>query len=123
MNKADLVKAIADQSKLTQVDAEKALNAFVSVVTDSLKAGDSVILVGFGTFKTAKRAARIGVVPGTDKKREYPAKTVAKFSAGSKLAESVNEEAKKPVAKKADKAAPKKADKADKADKKTTKKK
>ena len=60
MSKAELVEKIADQAKLTKVDAERALNAFIGVVTASLKDGDDVTLVGFGTFAVGKRAERSG---------------------------------------------------------------
>ena len=60
MNKTDLIAKIAAKSELSKKDAEKALNAFVDSVTEALKAGDKVALVGFGTFETKKRAARKG---------------------------------------------------------------
>ena len=65
MNKTDLVAAMADQAELSKKDAEKALKAFVDVITDELKAGGKVQLVGFGSFEVADRAARNGVNPLT----------------------------------------------------------
>ena len=58
MNKAELVAAVADKAELTKKDAEKAVKAFVDVVTEELKKGEEVQVVGFGTFKVAERAAR-----------------------------------------------------------------
>ena len=57
MNKSELIAKIADKAELTKKDAEKALNAFVESVTEALKADDKVVLVGFGSFETKKRAA------------------------------------------------------------------
>ena len=65
MNKSELIDAIAKQSDLTKVDAGRALDATVAAVTAALKGGDSVTLVGFGTFKINKRAARTGRNPRT----------------------------------------------------------
>ena len=65
MSKAELVEKIAEQAKLTKVDAERAVNAFINVITASLKAGDDVTLVGFGTFTTGDRAERQGRNPQT----------------------------------------------------------
>ena len=60
MNKSELIEAIAQQAGLTKTDAGKAVDAFTAVVKDALKSGDSIALVGFGTFKVAERAARQG---------------------------------------------------------------
>ena len=65
MNKAELVAAVADKAELTKKDAEKAVKAFVDVVTEELKKGEEVQVVGFGTFKVAERAAREGRNPHT----------------------------------------------------------
>jgi DNA-binding protein HU-beta len=89
MNKAQLVEAIASEAKLTKVDAAKALNAFVSATSKSLKKGERVALVGFGTFSIAKRAARTGRNPQTGKAIKIAAKKVAKFKAGAELAAKV----------------------------------
>ena len=85
MNKAELISAIADKSGLSKVDSKKALDAFIGSVTDTLKAGNKVILVGFGTFSVADRAAREGVNPTTKQKIKIPAKKVAKFKPGADL--------------------------------------
>ena len=89
-NKAELVDAIAAEAKLTKVDAQKALDAFVNATTKALKKGDRVALVGFGSFSVAKRAARTGRNPQTGKAIKIAAKKVAKFKAGAELKKSVN---------------------------------
>ena len=89
MNKAELVDAIASKAGLTKKDAEAAVNAFTGTVTDTLAKGDSVALIGFGTFSTSKRAARDGVNPSTGAKIKIAASTVAKFKVGAKLKEAV----------------------------------
>ena len=98
MNKAELVKAIAEKSGLTQVDAEKALNAFTETITHSLSKGESVALIGFGTYSVSERSARTGINPKTKEPLKIAAKKVAKFKAGSKLAEAVHPVTKKAVA-------------------------
>lgn len=90
MNKADLVNEIANQSGLTKTDAAKAVDAVVNAIQETLKKGEKVTLVGFGTFETSKRKARQGRNPKTGAVINIPAKTVARFKAGSKLSESVN---------------------------------
>lgn len=89
MNKGELIDAIAKDAKLTKVDAGNALNAFVANVTKSLKKGNSVQLIGFGTFSISKRSARTGRNPQTGKEIKIAAKKVAKFKAGKALAETV----------------------------------
>ena len=89
MNKGDMVTAMAQAAKISKTDAEKTLNGMIAAVTGALKKGDSVTLVGFGTFSTSKRAARQGMNPRTKKKMTIPAKKVAKFKAGKKLNDSV----------------------------------
>ncbi|MFC2110827.1 HU family DNA-binding protein [Bacteroidota bacterium] len=89
MNKAELIEAIAADAGLTKADAKKALDAFVGATTGALKKGDRVALVGFGSFSTAKRAARKGRNPQTGKEIKIAAKTVVKFKAGSELAAKV----------------------------------
>jgi DNA-binding protein HU-beta len=85
MNKSQLVEAIAKEAKLTKVDAAKALDATVTAISKSLKKGEGVILVGFGSFSIAKRAARTGRNPQTGKPIKIAAKKVAKFKAGASL--------------------------------------
>lgn len=89
MNKAELINAMAEKSGLSKVDAKKALDSFMSVVTETLKSGDKVSLIGFGTFSVSERQARTGINPATQKLIQIPAKKVAKFKAGLELAEAV----------------------------------
>ena len=89
MSKAELVEKIAEKAKLTKVDAERAVNAFINVVTASLKAGDDVTLVGFGTFTTGDRAERQGRNPQTGEAITISAKNVVKFKPGKALKEEV----------------------------------
>lgn len=89
MNKAELISAIAEQSGLSKVDSKKALDAFVSAVTKSLKAGGRVSLIGFGTFSVAERQARTGINPATKKPIQIPAKKVAKFRPGAELSDAI----------------------------------
>jgi len=85
MTKAELVEKIATESGLTKTDSEKALNAFISSVTNALKGGDSVTLVGFGTFSVSKRAAREGRNPQTGATLHIDEKNVPKFKPGANL--------------------------------------
>ncbi|MDA2924766.1 HU family DNA-binding protein [Acidobacteria bacterium AH-259-O06] len=89
MNKGELVEAIARDAKLSKGQAQSALDAFVSNVQRSLKRGDKVTLVGFGTFSTSSRSARTGRNPQTGMPIKIPAKKVAKFSAGKALKDSI----------------------------------
>jgi DNA-binding protein HU-beta len=89
MNKADLVKAIATKSSLNQATAQKALESMLETFKDTLKKGDKIQLIGFGSFEVAKRAARKGVNPQTKKTISIPAKKVVKFKAGKELKDMV----------------------------------
>jgi len=89
MNKQELVAAMAEKAGLTKADSEKALNAFTASVADALGKGESVQLVGFGTFSVSARAARTGKNPRTGAKITIAAKKVAKFKAGKALADKV----------------------------------
>lgn len=89
MNKAQLVEAMASEAKMTKVDAKKALDAFIAATTKTLKKGDKIALVGFGSFGVAKRAARKGRNPRTGKEIKIGAKKVVKFKAGAELAKAV----------------------------------
>ena len=89
MNKAQLIDAIAAESQLTKADSKKALDAFVSVVSEALKKDDKIALVGFGSFSTSTRAARTGRNPQTGKEIKIAAKKVIRFKAGSELTDSV----------------------------------
>jgi DNA-binding protein HU-beta len=90
MNKTDLVNAIATTSGLNKKNSEAALNAFIASVEDSLKKGDKVVLVGFGTFEVRKRAARKGRNPQTKKEITIPASKAPVFKAGKVLKDKVN---------------------------------
>jgi DNA-binding protein HU-beta len=88
--KAELISAVAEKAGLKKVEAEKAIAAFIATVSETLKKGDKLSLVGFGTFSTSKRAARKGQNPQTGKKINIPAATVPKFKPGKTLKETVN---------------------------------
>jgi DNA-binding protein HU-beta len=90
MNKTDLVNAIASKSGLNKKNSEAALNAFIGTVQDTLKKGDKVVLVGFGTFEVRKRAARKGRNPQTKKEITIPASIAPVFKAGKGLKDKVN---------------------------------
>ena len=90
MTKAELVDAIAKETKLSKVNAEKALAAMISGVIGSLKKGDTVRLVGFGTFDVVSRKARTGRNPQTGKEIKIKASKTPKFRAGQALKEAVN---------------------------------
>jgi DNA-binding protein HU-beta len=86
MNKAELIAKIADDAGITKTQANATLDAFIDAVTKTLKKGDKVTLVGFGTFSVSKRAARNGRNPQTGAVIKIKAKKVAKFKAGKELA-------------------------------------
>ena len=88
MNKTELVNAIA-AAGLTKADYKKALDATLAAISNALKAGDKVALLGFGTFAITERPARTGINPANKQKIEIPAKKVVKFKAGAELAEAV----------------------------------
>ena len=90
MNKTDLVNSIASKSGLNKKNSEAALNAFIASVEDSLKGGDKVVLVGFGTFEVRKRAARKGRNPQTKQEITIPASNAPVFKAGKGLKDKVN---------------------------------
>jgi len=85
MNKAELIEAIATDAGLSKADSKKALDAFIAATTKSLKKGDRVALVGFGSWSVSKRSARTGRNPQTGKEIKIPAKKVVKFKAGAEL--------------------------------------
>ena len=89
MNKTELISAIANEAKLTKVQAKAALDATLQTVADALAKGDKVALIGFGTFAVNEKAARTGINPATKAKIEIPAKKVIKFKAGTELAEKI----------------------------------
>ena len=82
MNKSTLIAKIAEKSELNKKQAEAALNAFTETITEALKAGEKVQLMGFGTFEIKERAARIGRNPATKENIEIPAKKIPTFKAG-----------------------------------------
>ncbi len=90
MNKAELIAKIAEDSKLTKKAAETALDAFMTTVEGSLKKGEKVQLVGFGTFEVRQRAARKGRNPQTKAEIKIPASKAPVFKAGKALKELVN---------------------------------
>jgi len=83
MNKAELIEATAKEALVSKAAAGKALDAIVRAITTAVAKGDSVTLVGFGTFKSAKRAARTGKNPRTGEALKIAATTVPRFSAGA----------------------------------------
>ena len=90
MNKSELIEAIAASADIPKAAASRALDAMIESVTDSLKKGDSVALVGFGTFAVKERAARTGRNPQTEKPINISAAKVPSFKAGKALKDSVN---------------------------------
>ena len=90
MNKTELVAAVADAAELSKKDSEKVLKAFVDVVTEEMKKGEKVQLVGFGTFEVSERAAREGRNPQTGKTMKIEACKAPKFKAGKALKDAVN---------------------------------
>ena len=90
MNKSDLVDAIAESAGLSKADAGRALDAFVETVTSTLKGGDGVSLVGFGTFSVRDRAARTGRNPRTGETIQIKASKNPAFKAGKALKDAVN---------------------------------
>lgn len=90
MNKSDLIDAIADSAGLSKADAGRALDGFVDAITGALKAGQSVSLVGFGTFSVRDRAARTGRNPRTGETIKIAASKNPAFKAGKALKDAVN---------------------------------
>ena len=90
MNKTELVAAVAEQADISKKDAEKALKAFVDVVTEEMKKGEKVQMVGFGTFEVSERPAREGRNPQTGASMVIEASKAPKFKAGKALKDLVN---------------------------------
>lgn len=90
MKKAELVEAVATAADLTKVDAAKAVDATFEAITNALKGGDRVPIVGFGTFSVARRAAREGRNPQTGETVKIAARNAVTFKPGSALKETVN---------------------------------
>lgn len=90
MTKSELIDAIAEKTELSKADASKALAATLESITDALKTGEKVALIGFGTFSVSPRAARTGKNPQTGEVLAIPASNAAKFKAGQQLKDAVN---------------------------------
>ena len=90
MNKAELIDAIADSADLSKASASRALDAVIDSVTNALKSGDQVSLVGFGTFAVKERSARTGRNPQTGQPIEIAAAKVPGFKPGKALKDAVN---------------------------------
>ena len=90
MNKTELIAAVAEKAEISKKDSEKALKAFIDVVTEQLKAGDKVQVVGFGTFEVSERAAREGRNPQTGEPMQIKASKSPKFTAGKALKDALN---------------------------------
>ena len=90
MNKQEFISAVADQAELTKADAGRAVDAMIDVLKSALKSGDTVSLVGFGTFDVRERAARTGRNPRTGENIEIAASKSPGFKAGKALKDAVN---------------------------------
>lgn len=90
MNKADLIENVAKASEITKSQAATAVDTVIASIEKSLKKGDRITLVGFGTFSTSVRKAREGRNPATGKKIKIPKKKVVRFKAGKALVEKLN---------------------------------
>ena len=89
MNRAELVAAVAERASISRPDAERAVGAFIDVVTNALQKGDKVAIVGFGSFELSERAAREGINPATREKIAIPASKLPKFKPGKQLKDAV----------------------------------
>ena len=89
MNKTELIAATAEKANISKKDTEAAVNAVVAVITEALKKGDKVQLVGFGSFEVRERAARVGRNPKTKETISIPASKVPAFKAGKALKDSI----------------------------------
>jgi DNA-binding protein HU-beta len=90
MNKVELIAALADKAEVSKKDAAKVLDAFTDTITEQLSQKEKVTLVGFGTFETKERAARIGRNPQTGKEMKIAASVAPAFKAGKALKDAVN---------------------------------
>ena len=89
MNKTEFITAVAEKSGLSKADAKKAVDAFVETVSDEMKAGGKIALLGFGSFSVTEKAARKGVNPKTKQPIEIAARKVIKFNLGAELIDKV----------------------------------
>jgi len=90
MNKSELIDAVAAAADLTKADAGRAIDATVAAISDTLSKGDSLSLIGFGTFSISNRAARVGRNPRTGEAFQIKAAKLPKFKAGKALKDAVN---------------------------------
>ena len=90
MNKTELIAAVANETEITKKDAEKAVKAVFSVISDSLTKGDKIQIIGFGTFKVRQRKAREGRNPRTNQPIQIEASKTPAFKAGKQLKDLVN---------------------------------
>ena len=90
MNKTELIAAVAEKAAISKKDADKVIAAFVDSITDALKAGDKVQLVGFGTFEVRERAARTGRNPKTKETITIAASKAPAFKAGKAFKEAID---------------------------------
>ena len=90
MNKAELINAVAASADVSKKDAEAVISATLDTITEALKQGDKVQLVGFGSFEVKKRAARIGRNPRTKEEIEIPATVLPVFKAGKLLKDTIS---------------------------------
>lgn len=90
MNRKELIDALASKTSSTKVDAERSIAAIIEIITDTMKKGDSISLVGFGSFEVRKRAARVGRNPKTGAELKIKASKQPAFKAGATLKAAVN---------------------------------
>lgn len=101
MNKSELIEAVSSAAGLTKADGERAVNAFIETVQQTVRGGDKVTIPGFGSFSVTERKARTGRNPRTGEAVKIAASKAPKFSAGSGFKAAVNTKSKaKPAAKK-----------------------
>ncbi len=89
MNKTELINAIAENAGLSKADSKKALDATINAVSEALKQGDKIALVGFGTFSVSERPSRTGINPRTKEQITIAAKKIIKFKAGAELTDAI----------------------------------
>ena len=89
MNKTEFINAVAEQSGLSKADSKKAVEAFIQTISNEMKEGGKISLLGFGSFSTTEKAARKGVNPKTKEVIDIPARKVVKFKAGAELTDKI----------------------------------
>lgn len=100
MNKKELIDALSVQAQMTKVDATKAVSALIGIITNAVAKNEDVQIIGFGTFKASKRAARTGKNPRTGEALKIAASVVPQFKAGAGFKAAVNKPPVKTAAKK-----------------------